>query len=150
MNTDGNRNSSIVYSQLPLRRGDKGLSQYIVSKVDSDISAESICGDNDSQDVEFYDGSRFVTTEFVNTHQKPVCQIQWNTGLGLKYKNPGNVNGIPWTTGTLIDTDLIITAGHTFDRFPGRYNVPRIDGTENPIYPEEIATNEIREIDACR
>ena len=59
----------------------------------------------------------------------------------MKYDNPGNVNGIPWTTGTLIDTDLMVTAGHTFDRFPGRYNVPRIDGTDDSIYPEEIATN---------
>lgn len=47
-----------------------------------------------------YDGSLGVTTAFVDTHQGPVGQLQWNSNLAAIYTDPGNVSGVRWCTGT--------------------------------------------------
>jgi V8-like Glu-specific endopeptidase len=103
------------------------------------IELESICGVDDLQDVERYDGTLGVTKEFVNAHQAPVGQLQWLEDL--PYLNPGNVAGIRWASGTLISADLFLTAGHCFDPNPVGWKIPRINGTNNPIPPHEIAKN---------
>jgi len=113
-----------------------------VRGMEGEVDVRSICGGIDeSQPVEQYDSSLGVSREFVDTHQGPVGQIQWNSDLFQKYKDPGNVNGVRWASGTLIDRDLFLTAGHSFDRFPGSWRVPRIDGTDETISSEEIALN---------
>lgn len=104
--------------------------------------AESICGVNDeSQDVERYNGLLGVTVAFVNSHQRAVGQLQWNNNLASVYTNPGNVNGVRWGTGTMISRDLFITAGHCFDQDGGGWVMPRTNGTSNVISNGEIATN---------
>jgi V8-like Glu-specific endopeptidase len=103
---------------------------------------ETICGvTDDSQDVELYNGTLGVTQAFVNSHQRPVGVLRWNSNLGSIYDNPGNVAGVRWCTGTLISNDLFITAGHCFDQTGGGWQRPRVNGTTNIIPPSEIATN---------
>jgi len=103
---------------------------------------ETICGAvDDSQPVESYNGGLGVTQAFVNAHQRPVAQFQWNDNLATLYTNPGNVNGARWGTGTMIAPDLILTAGHLFDQSGGGWERPRVNGTANIISPQEIATN---------
>jgi V8-like Glu-specific endopeptidase len=103
---------------------------------------ETICGIiDDSQPVEQYNGALGVTQAFVNQHQAPVGQIQWNTNLAQIYTNPGDVSGARWCSGTLITRDLFLTAGHCFDQTGGGWNRPRVNGTTNIIPPTEIATN---------
>ncbi len=47
-----------------------------------DFDIESTCGPNDeSQWVESYDGTLGVPQAFVNAHQGPVGQLQWNDNL---------------------------------------------------------------------
>lgn len=112
---------------------------------------ESICGvTDDSQDVEMYDGSLGVSQAFVNTHQRPVGVLRWNSNLGSIYSTPGNVAGVRWCTGTLISDDLFLTAGHCFDQTGGGWNRPRVNGTTNIISPAEIATNMSVEFDYQR
>lgn len=62
----------------------------------------SQCGlTNEAQHVESYDGTLGVSVAFVNQHQRPVGQtMQGNTRL---------------CSGTLIDADLFLTAGHCVD-----------------------------------
>ncbi len=58
---------------------------------------ESICGaTDDSQPVEQYDGTLDVTRAYVDAHQKQAVQVQWNSGLGGVFTNPGNVDGVRW------------------------------------------------------
>jgi len=103
---------------------------------------ESQCGaTDDSQPVEQYDGSLGVPIGFVNAHQRPVGQLQWNSNLGDKYNNAGNVSGARWCTGTLISANLFLTAGHCFDSTGGGWIRPSVDGTSNLISPSEIAKN---------
>ncbi len=103
---------------------------------------ESQCGTTDeSQPVEQYDGSLEVTIAFVNAHQAPVGQLQWNDNLADIYTNPGNVSGVRWCTGTLISEDLFLSAGHCFDQTGGGWQRPLVNGTMNVIPPAEIATN---------
>jgi len=103
---------------------------------------ETICGvADDSQPVEQYDGTLGVTTAFVNAHQGPVCQVQWNANLASIYTNPGNVSGERWGSGTMISSDLFLTAGHLFDQTGGNWERPRVNGTTNVISPQEIARN---------
>jgi V8-like Glu-specific endopeptidase len=104
---------------------------------------ESICGGrDDSQAVEQYDGRLGVTREFVKAHQAAVAQTQWNDNLSSKYRNPGNVSGKRWCSGTMISEDLYLTAGHCFNPNPDDWIVPRKNNRPNePIPPEEIAIN---------
>lgn len=79
-------------------------------------AAESLCGANDMQDVELYDGSLGVGQAFVAAHQMSTGQIQWNDNLQDRFgPGAGNVSDQRWCTGTLIADDLFLTAGHCFD-----------------------------------
>ena len=103
---------------------------------------ESICGvQDDSQAVEMYDGTLGVTTAFVDTHQSPVAQVQWNDNLPTVFTNPGNVNGVRWGSGTMIGPDLFLTCGHLFDADPNGWVIPRQNGTSNAISPQQAAAN---------
>jgi V8-like Glu-specific endopeptidase len=103
---------------------------------------ETICGPtDDSQPVEQYDGTLGVTVAFVNAHQAPVGQIQWNDNLASVYNNPGDVSGVRWCSGTLLSNDLFLSAGHCFDQSGGGWQRPLQNGTFNVIPPTEIATN---------
>ena len=105
-------------------------------------SLESICGGvDDSQDVEQYNGTLGVSQQFVNDHERPVGQLQWNSNLAAIYNNPGNVSGKRWCSGTLIANDLFLTAGHCFDQTGGGWQRPRVNGTMNIISSAEIAGN---------
>ena len=104
-------------------------------------SSRSAASTDDSQPVEQYDGTLGVTTAFVNAHQKPAVQVQWNDNLGTIYTNPGDVNGVRWGSGTMISADLMLTCGHLFDADPNGWTVPRQNGTSTAISPQEIATN---------
>ncbi len=103
---------------------------------------ETICGIvDDSQPVEQYDGSLGVSTAFVDEKQRPVGQLQWDSNLADLYDDPGNVSGVRWCTGTLLSHNLFLSAGHCFDSNPPMpWRVPRIDGTNTPISPDEIRT----------
>ena len=103
---------------------------------------ETICGRaDDSQPVEQYDGTLGVTVSFVNDHQAPVGQLQWNNNLASIFTNPGNVSGVRWCTGTLISNDLFLTAGHCFDQTGGGWIRPKDNVTGSTIPSSEIATN---------
>ena len=118
------------------------LEAAVTGEMDFHAIYETICGvTDDSQDVEQYDGTLGVTTAFVNSHQRPVGVLRWNSNLGSIYDNPGNVAGVRWCTGTLISNDLFLTAGHCFDQSGGGWQRPRVNGTTNIIPPSEIATN---------
>lgn len=106
------------------------------------LSQEARCGPNDeSQQVEQYDGSLGVTRELVARRQPAVGQLQWNTNLAAIFTNPGDVSGVRWCSGTLIDNDLLLTAGHCFSQSPNGWTVPRINGTGNAIPRADIAAN---------
>jgi len=103
---------------------------------------ESICGaTDDSQPVEQYDGTLGVTIAFVNAHQGPVGQLQWNNNLANLYNNPGSVSGVRWCSGTLISNDLFLAAGHCFDQTGGGWTRPVDNTTGTTISSAEIATN---------
>jgi V8-like Glu-specific endopeptidase len=103
---------------------------------------ESICGTtDDSQNVEQYDGTLGVSVALVNARQRPAAQVQWNANLANIYTNPGNVSGVRWGSGTLITSDLFLTAGHLFDRTADGWTLPRQNGTNDVISSPEIATN---------
>ncbi len=103
---------------------------------------ESICGvEDDSQQVELYDGTLGVTVAFVNDHQLPVAQVQWNDDLAAVFTNPGDVSGVRWGSGTMIGPDLFLTCGHLFDTDINGWTVPRQNGTSNAISPQQAATS---------
>jgi V8-like Glu-specific endopeptidase len=103
---------------------------------------ESVCGGNQMQNVETYDGSRGVTKPFVKQHQKPVMQLQWNADFGPAFNapnsSPGDVAGERWCTGTLIRDDLVLTAGHCFEVNPNGWHTPVLAGKN--LQPAQLAT----------
>ncbi len=106
------------------------------------IRLESVCGEIDqSQNVEQYDGKLAVSKLFVTKHQSSVGQIQWNNDLDKIYKNPGNVEDARMGTGTLISENIFLTAGHLFDLKNSPWQIPKRDGTNEFISPQESAKN---------
>ena len=87
--------------RLDLLLGARGLSD-----TEKDLyswAVETICGAaDDSQPVEQNAGNLGVSTAFVNSHQGPVAQVQWNNNLASIYTDPGNVSGVRWGSGTMI------------------------------------------------
>ncbi|MBO9554868.1 trypsin-like peptidase domain-containing protein [Cellulomonas sp.] len=101
---------------------------------------ETICGaTDDSQPVEQYDGTLGVTVAFVNAHERPAVQVQWNSNLAAVFTNPGDVSGVRWGSGTMIGPDLFLTCGHLFDQDPNGWTIPRQNGTSNAITPQQAA-----------
>ncbi len=103
---------------------------------------ESICKNiDDSQPVEFYDGTLGVSKAFVEKMSRSVGQLQWKYNFGGTFNGPndseGDVKGVRWCTGTLIGKDIFITAGHCFDRDGNGWNMPTRGG--QTISSEEIA-----------
>lgn len=124
----------------PVRAEDLGLTS-LEELADMRQIIETLCGGDDSQDVESYDGTLGVTVGFVASHEQAVGQLQWNNNLATIYASPGDVSGARWGSGTLIARNLFLTAGHCFDQTPAPWTVPRAPGTMNPITPAEIALN---------
>lgn len=118
----------------------------IETEIDRVISAESLCGRNDLQDVELYDGNLDgVPQSFVAFHEPKVGQLQWLDDLAARFAapgdEPGNVSGERWGSGGLISQDLFITAGHCFDRLDegaDGWVCPKRDG--QTLSSAEIAT----------
>ncbi|MFI0849682.1 trypsin-like serine peptidase [Mesorhizobium sp. IMUNJ 23232] len=108
---------------------------------------ESVCGPDDSQDVELYDGSLGPTLDFVAGNEPSTAQLQWNSDLAQKYPPPnadaGNVSRARWCTGTMISPNEMLTAGHCFDQTGGGWKRPRrlVGGQWVIIEPNEIALN---------
>lgn len=80
---------------------------------------ESICGTRDeSVPVESYDGAfDGITEDFVDEHEGPVGQLQWQEDLQdleVVHESATRYAGERWCSGTLIDDDLLLTAGHCF------------------------------------
>ena len=50
---------------------------------------------------------------------------------------------VRWCSGTMISEDLYLSAGHCFDSVnePDGWQVPKTNGTNDPIQPKEIARN---------
>ena len=119
---------------------------YELELVDAELehfALESICGAaDDTQDVETYDGTLGVTRAFVDQHEGPVGQLQWLDDLAQRFagpdESPGNVAGVRWGSGGLIDEFRFITAGHCLDKTGGGWQRPRRGGVI--IQPQEIAT----------
>lgn len=97
-------------------RAERDTGQTASSEFDRIMST---CGpSNDWQDVELYNG-RKPTQRFVNDHQPAVAQIQWRSDLAATLRPrkiaEGNVSGERWCTGTLIASNLFLTAAHCFE-----------------------------------
>lgn len=123
----------------------EAIDAVVAAKLEFQI--ESLCGADDSQDVELYDGSLGPSKDFVRSNEPMTAQIQWNDNLAAKYAppegDPGNVSGARWCTGTLIAEDRFLTAGHCFDRDGGGWVRPKkfADGQWTVISEWEIARN---------
>jgi V8-like Glu-specific endopeptidase len=100
---------------------------------------EAACGIVDSHDVERYPGSPEVPREFVAAHWPPVGNIQWNWKLNVPAGEEGNVAGLRWCSGTLIDDIHFLTASHCFRPNFGGWDTPTVNGA--PIDRRESARN---------
>lgn len=102
---------------------------------------QSVCGPTSKlRDVELYDGRFGLPTAFVNRHRLAVGLLRWKTDLYARYREQrGNVAGLGWCTGTLIDDDLFLTAGHCLDNKDSAHlQLPR-EKDGSPLEPAEMA-----------
>ncbi|GIG21558.1 hypothetical protein Cch01nite_22820 [Cellulomonas chitinilytica] len=135
-------NADLDNSLYPPRLDKLVLPDERMAGAGPDYSAilETICGaTDDSQPVEQYDGTLGVTVAFVNAHQAPAVQVQWNSNLAAVFTNPGDVSGVRWGSGTMIGPDLFLTCGHLFDQDPNGWTIPRQNGTSSAITPQQAA-----------
>ncbi len=109
------------------------------SSAEADL--QSLCGrTTDLRDVQLYDGSAGVSTRFVSRHRRAVGLLRWKRDLAVRYRDEaGNVAGQGWCTGTLIDDDLFLTAGHCLDNTEtGVWSLPHEKGGV-PLSASELA-----------
>ncbi len=116
---------------------------------DKEVDFASVCGTtNEQQDVEAYDGTLGVTKAYVATYEKPIVQLQWLDARSIRRavrgRDPGNVAGERWCTGSLIDANTILTAGHCLDIQTGvdRWVTPFSEddnGRKDFVEPEQLA-----------
>jgi hypothetical protein len=79
--------------------------KYTSEAIERATIEESLCGAfDDSQHVEFYNGSGLVPRPFVDTHEPFTIQLQWSESIGLDDPglNPGTVSGVRWCSGSYI------------------------------------------------
>src|SRR5262245_5194791 len=91
------------------------------------LLASQFCGRDDSFDVEHYPGDE-VKPALVLECAPPVAEIRWVDDVEQRFAgpddDPGTVAGLSWGTGVLVDTDLMLTAGHLFDPVDGGVKRP--------------------------
>lgn len=78
------------------------IANIIGYQVEKSLSIESICGENDMQYVNSYDGTLGVTREFVH-------EMKGSVGALANEKNR------KYCSGTLVQEDLFLTASHCID-----------------------------------
>jgi len=103
------------------------------------VSQATICGADDMQDVELYDGSLGPSVDFVTRKAGPVGILRWRSDLASRYTDPGDAAGKSRCTATLIAPDLILTAGHCFTPSVGQ-RFPLDNGTHQFISADVAAT----------
>ena len=105
------------------------------------LAIESICGLNDLQQVEQYDGTLGVTRALVDHVQGAVGQLQWLGTLAAMFTgpgdSPGNVAGVRWGSGGLISNNTYITAGHCLDSYDEEWKTPK--RADRSLPPSELA-----------
>lgn len=102
-------------------------------------NSRSICGKNDLQHVNDYDGSLGPSVQFVRKHQGAVG--------ALAMGSPGNTR--KFCTGTMISEDLFLTASHCIGRdITSNYavfNYEKANGTNSPLPEEAVRILEVVE-----
>jgi hypothetical protein len=134
--------AKVELEKLLAQRDERAFDLELLDKK-IEFALRSICeGNDDSQDVENYDGELGVSKTFVADHEAPVGQLQWLDDVAQRFsganEKPGTVSGERWGTGALIGPDLFLTAGHCFDQTGDAWVRPSRGG--KTILPEEIAT----------
>ncbi len=74
-------------------------------------------GDDTSSSIEEYTGESPIDKEFVKNHEAPVGQIRWNDEIDHFDGTSTDLTeyaGLRECSGTLIDDELFLTAGHSF------------------------------------
>lgn len=120
---------------------EEGIDDVPVAELSQKLE-ETQCGPSpDFQQVEQYNGSDGVTVDWVTRKQSAVAQIQWKSDLASRYTSAGNVNAARWCSGTMISSDLFLTAGHCLDtNNRDGWVFPRANGTATNITPAVAAT----------
>jgi len=114
-----------IFAILALAASTANALSELALPIKKPIALRDLCGPDNSQEVEQYDGKLGIAIKSVAAMSGSTVLLEWPGLLEFRERLPGyrlgNLYGRKWCTGTLFGGRYILTAGHCIEHSNGKF-----------------------------